>query len=412
MTFGIGGGPAAAGGGGVPIVRFGNAASLDPLAPGELAAIDVFPNGSAFGLLVNDDGGPADPASEAFGPNVFGFVYLDPDATAGSGFHVQNESIVGGRIVADAGAYGKIAVSSYGGSLVFGSALATEADAIAMLYANGRASFVFGLAEATEAGHDSRLAASNGDGLLIVGKAIAGGQITGFGDPDQADGAFAHGFVAGIGAEIRVRAPGAAAFGFLNANDDATHYANVVGWGAGAMAFGSIDTTGGDPGSSGNILAQGAGSLAFGCVDIAGNIVAAVDGAFAGGFTNATLPQIEAAGVGSFQWGPGRNEEDHSLAVGDRGAGVRLCAVGEPATKIQGDIWTADGNVLVRSAGSDVVIAPTLRIVEAGADLTTARPSGALYVYWVFNDDAVDAGENGENIVNSVPGDQWYVPNA
>lgn len=62
----------------------------------------------------------------------------------------------------------------------------------------------------------------------------------------------------------------------------------------------------------------------------------------------------------------------------------------------------------------DVEAVPTAAgvvVVDAGDDLSTARPTAAV-VYWAFDDDAVDVGEAGANIVNALPADLWFVPDA
>lgn len=46
--------------------------------------------------------------------------------------------------------------------------------------------------------------------------------------------------------------------------------------------------------------------------------------------------------------------------------------------------------------------------VQAGTDLSTARPAGAIVCYWLF-DVGTDIGSGGVNVVNSVPGDIYYV---
>ena len=46
--------------------------------------------------------------------------------------------------------------------------------------------------------------------------------------------------------------------------------------------------------------------------------------------------------------------------------------------------------------------------VDAGTTLSTARPTGAVVVYWMF-DNGVDVGVDGANVTNGVPGDLYYV---
>ena len=52
-----------------------------------------------------------------------------------------------------------------------------------------------------------------------------------------------------------------------------------------------------------------------------------------------------------------------------------------------------------------------MTVVEAGTNLATPRPSGAVSVYWKF-DSGVDVGTNGVNIINARPGDQFHVASA
>ena len=52
-----------------------------------------------------------------------------------------------------------------------------------------------------------------------------------------------------------------------------------------------------------------------------------------------------------------------------------------------------------------------VQVVEAGSDLTTARPTVAAAVYWKF-DAGVDPGADGVNITNAEPGDTYFVASA
>lgn len=49
-----------------------------------------------------------------------------------------------------------------------------------------------------------------------------------------------------------------------------------------------------------------------------------------------------------------------------------------------------------------------LQVVEAGTNLANARPAGAIVVYWKFSV-GVNVGTNGANVVNGLPGDQYFV---
>lgn len=49
--------------------------------------------------------------------------------------------------------------------------------------------------------------------------------------------------------------------------------------------------------------------------------------------------------------------------------------------------------------------------VDAGTTLTTARPTGAAIVYWMF-DNGVDVGVDGANVTNAVAGDLYYIAGA
>lgn len=59
-----------------------------------------------------------------------------------------------------------------------------------------------------------------------------------------------------------------------------------------------------------------------------------------------------------------------------------------------------------------IAVTNGITVVSAGTDLNAARPSGAGAVYWIFNDNSVDPGNSGENIINGQPGDLWFVPDA
>lgn len=50
-------------------------------------------------------------------------------------------------------------------------------------------------------------------------------------------------------------------------------------------------------------------------------------------------------------------------------------------------------------------------VVNAGSDLSTARPAGAAVVYWKFSA-GVDPGVGGASIVNRVAGDLYFVADA
>lgn len=59
-----------------------------------------------------------------------------------------------------------------------------------------------------------------------------------------------------------------------------------------------------------------------------------------------------------------------------------------------------------------VSVSSGITVVQAESDLSTARPSGAAVVYWMFNNPLIDPGESGENIINGQSGDLWFVPDA
>lgn len=79
------------------------------------------------------------------------------------------------------------------------------------------------------------------------------------------------------------------------------------------------------------------------------------------------------------------------------------------------DVGAGGVNIVNRDA-ADFWFVPvettTITVVHAESDLSASRPSGADVVYWVFDDDTVDPGTAGENIVNGAPGDLWFVPDA
>lgn len=50
-------------------------------------------------------------------------------------------------------------------------------------------------------------------------------------------------------------------------------------------------------------------------------------------------------------------------------------------------------------------------VVDAGTDLSAARPTGAIQVLWLF-DAGVDVGTNGASITNAQPGDTYFVADA
>lgn len=50
-------------------------------------------------------------------------------------------------------------------------------------------------------------------------------------------------------------------------------------------------------------------------------------------------------------------------------------------------------------------------VVNAGSNLSTARPTGAACVLWKFSA-GVDVGTDGANVTNGVAGDLYYVVGA
>lgn len=69
--------------------------------------------------------------------------------------------------------------------------------------------------------------------------------------------------------------------------------------------------------------------------------------------------------------------------------------------------------VTVDDTGDTVTVAvpAAIVVVEAGSNLSTVRPAGALAVYWQF-DAGVDVGAGGVNVVNRQSGDLVYVADA
>lgn len=65
----------------------------------------------------------------------------------------------------------------------------------------------------------------------------------------------------------------------------------------------------------------------------------------------------------------------------------------------------------VFATDAELAASGTYEAVDAGSNLSTARPSGAVAVYWLF-DSGTDPGANGENIVNGAEGDTFYVRSA
>lgn len=55
--------------------------------------------------------------------------------------------------------------------------------------------------------------------------------------------------------------------------------------------------------------------------------------------------------------------------------------------------------------------AATMAVVNAGTNLSAARPAGVGQVYWKF-DSGVAVGVNGASVTNRVPGDLIYVGGA
>lgn len=78
---------------------------------------------------------------------------------------------------------------------------------------------------------------------------------------------------------------------------------------------------------------------------------------------------------------------------------------------------TSDANKPVSSAtqtalDAKLAILTGITVIAATNNLSTARPAGIGVGYWLFDDPSVDPGASGENIVNGVGGDLWFVPDA
>ena len=63
---------------------------------------------------------------------------------------------------------------------------------------------------------------------------------------------------------------------------------------------------------------------------------------------------------------------------------------------------------LTTDLAARVTKAAGIVVVDAGTTLSTARPSGAAVVYWMF-DSGTDIGIDGGDVVNAQPGDLYYV---
>lgn len=116
--------------------------------------------------------------------------------------------------------------------------------------------------------------------------------------------------------------------------------------GSGALARGAA--------ADGDIKATAAGATAFGITGAGFDITASGVGALAAG--DSTTGAITAAGIGSVQLGPGVNNENATVQIGN--AGLRIKGtVGPPGTKQNGDHWmggTGNAFVIVRSNAKDV----------------------------------------------------------
>lgn len=78
-------------------------------------------------------------------------------------------------------------------------------------------------------------------------------------------------------------------------------------------------------------------------------ILASGRGSFAGGVAYGDANNIVASGRSAFQWGPGTNAVNYSLAVG---VALRLNGpVGTPGALRNGDIWVASNYVYIRTNG-------------------------------------------------------------
>lgn len=84
-----------------------------------------------------------------------------------------------------------------------------------------------------------------------------------------------------------------------------------------------------------------------------------------------------------------------------------ISTLGGRADAIETKLDTIETNADVTDQ-ANVAAAGAAIVVDAGDDLTQARPAGAVAVYWLFDVGTVP-GTDGENIVNGVEGDQFYV---
>jgi hypothetical protein len=102
---------------------------------------------------------------------------------------------------------------------------------------------------------------------------------------------------------------------------------------------------------------------------------------------------------------------------GNDGADGAIAEVQDDGTPIEGatalnftggvEVSEEEGVVTVDVQGSPGGGSAVI-VVDAGDDLAAERPDGAAAVYWRFDAGTV-VGEDGEHIVNGLPGDLWFV---
>lgn len=192
-------------------------------------------------------------------------------------------------------------------------------------------------------------------GAFAVGYAFDAGEITATAYGSLAGG-WAYGPGAGPGSTL-IRAGNVGAFAHGTAyvyNFASVGYAKLEASGRGSHVLGYVYSYADGKAS---LSASGIGSMAMGYVfgsspSYVSSISAQTRGTFAGGY--AVDATILANADGAFQWGPGTNSVEQSLAVG---GALRLNgSTGTPAVLRNGDQWEAGGYVYIRSGGVSVKI--------------------------------------------------------
>lgn len=99
-----------------------------------------------------------------------------------------------------------------------------------------------------------------------------------------------------------------------------------------------------------------------------------------------------------------------SAVVTAADAAAQLTALGaQPAADLDDDVAALAANPA--SALGAGLLSTFATVVNAGSNLSTARPAGAAVVYWKFSA-GVDVGTSGVNIVNRAAGDLYFVADA